>query len=1153
MMDWNRFMSLLLTLWLPMQPAGADPRLGTNLAEVVDWSTELPFIDLFKMSRQWLPQCHADSDPGCDGSNAWDTGEQALLDLDAQGWVRSLPDPEDPAVYTHVASFWAIDSRFPGGRYLVLYDGRGRIDYRLGATRIDAESTPGRDLIQIDPANGGVQMRILATDPADYIRNIRVVREQDEAIHAERTFNSDFLERIRPFEALRFMDWMRTNGSPLAGWAGRPLPSDYTYTSDRGVPLEVMIDLANELHRPPWFTLPHQADDDFVVQFAQTVAGRLDSGLDVYIEYSNEVWNGSFSQGDWVERQAQAQWPGGSNSGFTKRMNWYGKRSAEICDLWKQVWGGRSGRVTCVMAGQAANSWVVDQALRCPLWSQAPCGEHGIGTLAIAPYFGQYLGSPEYAGAVEAWRSEPDGGLTRLFAELTAGGQLPGAPEGGALAQAFQWIDAHRHVAAEHRLAVSAYEGGQHLVGYQGVENNQTITDLFVAANLDPRMGALYGDYLGGWKQRGGGLLMSYTDIASPGKWGSFGVLGHVGDMGSPKYDALLAYLASGAGAATAVLGTNLAAVSDKSTQLPFLDLFKLSRDWITQCDEWGSPPDPACSGNSWDTGEEHLLDLDADGWIRSLPAPGEAPTFTRAATYLSLYPEFPLGRHLVLYEGEGTLEYRLGAALLASAPGRDLIEIDPTAGGVQLIVAATDPNGNGDYLRNIRIIPEAEETAFLQGQVFNPTFLERTRPYQVLRFADWMNADATDLSDWSQRPLPSHARYTGDGGVPLERMIELADALEKSPWFVVPSRVDDAFVQRFAELVHANLDPGRSLYVEYSSGAWSYIEAQGEDTWPSSGADSFTKGLNWYGKRTAEICAIWKQVWGEDAQRVRCVIGDPDRVPCVGDDRAAFRYAVEQVLDCSLWEAGPCVDFGVDPGADPAGDGGIDALAIAPYFGAYLAAPQRRSELLAWPQAPDGGLGRLFAELLIGGELGGGPSGGALAQAGACIDTSKLLADGYQIELMAYAGGQGMADPSGGLPPDVATLFHDANRDPRMGEVYQTYLEAWRQRGGGVFIHRIDIAAYDRYGSWGTLEQFDQASSAKYDALLTYLSEQVRDLTVDDAAKEADHCPRLANRTPMEGARRPRHSEPSPDLQPASKGQIRRHRAGEATGGSRQ
>jgi hypothetical protein len=97
-------------------------------------------------------------------------------------------------------------------------------------------------------------------------------------------------------------------------------------------------------------------------------------------------------------------------------------------------------------------------------------------------------------------------------------------------------------LARERALELVAYEGGQHLVGVWGVENDVQVTDLFVAANRHRDMGKLYSDYLSEWSGVGGGLMMHFSDISEPGKWGSWGALEDVLQTSSPKYDALLAH-----------------------------------------------------------------------------------------------------------------------------------------------------------------------------------------------------------------------------------------------------------------------------------------------------------------------------------------------------------------------------------------------------------------------------------------------------------------------------------------------------------------------------------------------------------------------------------------------------------------------------------
>lgn len=516
--------------------------IGTNLAGIVDWTSELPFTDIFKTSRTWITQCD-----GC----AWDTGEYALLDLDEHGWVRSLPGPSDPATFTYVTTIMLVgdDRNGIAGDYIVLYEGEGTIVYRLGAVKDEAASTPGRDVINL-PADRNLFLSITETDPnntGNYIRNIRVVRPEDETTYQTQIFNPNFLEKVNRFNTVRYMDWMQTNGSQQGDWANRPLPTDAKYAcyaeDCKGAPLEIMIELANQTQTEPWFTLPHQATDEYITQFATLVRDNLGENLRVYVEYSNEVWNSQFEQADWVSQQGEAEWPASSASNYTKRINWYGKRTAEICDIWKTVFGPQSERVVCVMASQAANDWTASQALSCPLWSEAPCAAHGIDALAIAPYFGGYLGDPSYAAQVESWTNQPDGGLSLLFTEIFTGGVLNGGPSGGAIERSLGWVSNNKTVADSFGLDLIAYEGGQHLVGHSGNENNQAITNLFISANRDPRMYDAYIQYLNGWRDRGGQLFANFSLAGGYSKWGSWGVLEYINQPSAPKYDALLDFI----------------------------------------------------------------------------------------------------------------------------------------------------------------------------------------------------------------------------------------------------------------------------------------------------------------------------------------------------------------------------------------------------------------------------------------------------------------------------------------------------------------------------------------------------------------------------------------------------------------------------------
>lgn len=537
----------IATVTVNVLPATRPILLGTNLHPLADWSPELPFLDGFKSARNWITQdLGVNKDEEGDYINTWNTGESDLLDIDANGWVKSLPAPEDDPEYSSIGTLMYRGlEQYPGGRYVVLYEGEGEIEYRFDAKKDETASTLGREVIDVTPSNAGIWLRILSTDPnntGDYLRNIRVIPEEYEYADTQK-FNPDFLDIIQHFDTLRFMDWMATNNSEQGEWSERPLPDSSIFSSNIAS-VEDMVDLANRTDTNPWFTLPHMATDEYVTNFAQYVKDNLDPDLDIYLEYSNEVWNRDFEQGSWVEAQGKQDFSSDAGD-FVKRIDWYGKRTAEITQLWDQVFDTDKERVIGVLGAQAANPWTANRALKyIGLEDPKSHQEYGIDAIAIAPYTGSYLGNPENEEEVASWTEDADGGLDKLFTELTEGGVLSTGPEGGAFQQAYDWTQEYVNLAEKQNLGLVTYEVGQHLRGNNGTENNQAITDLFVAANRDDRMGELYQQYFTALGELGVELSTNFNDVSAYNKWGSWGVLENINQEDSPKFNVLKALTA---------------------------------------------------------------------------------------------------------------------------------------------------------------------------------------------------------------------------------------------------------------------------------------------------------------------------------------------------------------------------------------------------------------------------------------------------------------------------------------------------------------------------------------------------------------------------------------------------------------------------------
>ncbi|ACK68705.1 hypothetical protein PCC7424_0237 [Gloeothece citriformis PCC 7424] len=494
--------------------------IGTNLGKVAYHSTEVAFLDMFKSSSEWITQ----------KSGIWDTKEQNLLALDEDGWVKSLSGTGDSQQFNTVGKllYNSINGRYRGGRYVVLYEGEGTLEYQRDATKVQNLSTPGRDVIDVTPTDKGVFLKLTATDPkktGNYLRNIRVVPIENEFNYQTEIFNPTFLDKVKPFSTLRFMDWMNTNNTNQKNWSDHPTLTDDNW-SKKGVPVEVMVELANRLDVNPWFNLPHQATDEYVQEFARQVKNNLEPGLKVYVEYSNEVWNPMFGQYHWVEAL---------DDNLTVHQS-YGKRATEIMNIWDDVFAEDSQRVIGVMGAQAANWGTAINAMK--------FADNSIDAIAINPYFGGYIGKSENEAEVESWTKDPDGGLNKLFDEIMHGGVLTNGKEEGSLIEGWSSVNKWRSISEQYNVPIIAYEGGQHLVGRNEVKENGAINNLFIKANRDPRMGEAYTKQLTQWYELlGGELFMNYSSIGKPTNFGSWGALEYVDQESSPKYDALINFI----------------------------------------------------------------------------------------------------------------------------------------------------------------------------------------------------------------------------------------------------------------------------------------------------------------------------------------------------------------------------------------------------------------------------------------------------------------------------------------------------------------------------------------------------------------------------------------------------------------------------------
>jgi len=261
-------------------------------------------------------------------------------------------------------------------------------------------------------------------------------------------WNPTFISELAPYSVLRFMDWGGTNNSKVQTWSQRRLPNDPTNSdigyiggSDplrAGLAYEWMIDLCNRTNKDMWISLPHMADDNYANQLAQLIKTKLNSNLKVYVEYSNETWNGGFTQFQYTLDQGIALNLPGSNQWY-KGGAYSLYKSTRIWNEFSQVYGSQMSARVVRVGAFSGNYDIFDQGYNNVINSTAwnPTGQKA-DLFAIAPYVGSGLDGAS-SNIQTAFHQDIDATFTdRVLTAVT--------------------------IAQKYNVKLGTYEGGQHLL-----------------------------------------------------------------------------------------------------------------------------------------------------------------------------------------------------------------------------------------------------------------------------------------------------------------------------------------------------------------------------------------------------------------------------------------------------------------------------------------------------------------------------------------------------------------------------------------------------------------------------------------------------------------------------------------------------------------
>ncbi|TRZ52779.1 hypothetical protein D4R99_02110 [bacterium] len=350
-------------------------------------------------------------------------------------------------------------------------------------------------------------------------------------------YTTEFLKAIEPVSTLRYMDMLATNGQDQGSfvengttkwfsktqkdWDDRKLTTDSSQAGATrgfaGVAWEYIVELANLTHKDLWVNVPINATDDYITNLAAMLRDQVDINLNIYVEYSNEVWNWQFSQAQSNLYYANND-PKLTIYGQSAYVVRYAERTAHISNLFKDAFGAyaMNDRVRCVLAWQQNDGGSFDSMLKKFTDTYPEYGNPSdlFYALAVAPYMLEPLPADcTSIAAVQDNILKDSNSKTDDKLNLVATANRWNIPGG-----------------------VMAYEGGPHHQGQ--VDTNLSIR---VAAHRDANMkNIVVNDIQNNWWSLGCKGFMYFGLSSSYGKYGCWGATESYDNFDAPKYQALL-------------------------------------------------------------------------------------------------------------------------------------------------------------------------------------------------------------------------------------------------------------------------------------------------------------------------------------------------------------------------------------------------------------------------------------------------------------------------------------------------------------------------------------------------------------------------------------------------------------------------------------
>ncbi|RNA33846.1 PA14 domain-containing [Brachionus plicatilis] len=1017
------------------------PPLGINLGPVDHEMSQWVFTNRFKHGKEWAPIASFDGWK----TTRWSSQFETTWSSDGYPIWFSQNSGSTKIGYMSVLGTSGL---YPTGDYIVTFSGTGNITLLGDASNL---KYPSHNLVEFTVVQASTKGIILVVTQPN-VTNIDLREKNDQFLAS--TFSAKFLDALKPFELLRFTPWMIRGYSrdPLVNfdWSGRRPATFYTQTGVNMVSIEYIVELANLLDKDIWISIPNSANDAYMRNMSDFIKKNFNSNRLVYVEQD-------------------------SDKGFNKnepvlQMN--------VISQFKKMFGNESPRVKYVLStwlgayfDNTVNKYSENDLKQFDAFSIGGDIAHGIEFNSNSYNITKSLNFTieDILEMIYQQIQKEEISLNHLRHKTFIRLKIPliGYNVGFS-------VHAPGFASRFRKLDMSAAE--------------QRLEDLIIEALRHPMVEDLFLDFMQRWYKSGAGLmvlnnLVERVDrcVNGGGRCGYRSLLENLNqDLTTvPKYAAALKWINGNNGRipftsddlpkekvvlcdsckwGTCHLGecicfdgfsgpecdklskkyldcasnkteysVNLNGIPDWSTELTFIDLHRRAREWIghktVYATRWGEL-----------TNSLNQSQFRPDGYPKYLNVGQMVGTFVTR----DLKSHYPNGDYVCTYDGDGVLEFWFDDNLITKR----------SAGRIEFTVTHKTEMNNGIYynilrtnpsnpIRNVRIFEKRYETIH-KSFPFQPSFLEFLRKFSTIRFMSWSNVNQDVLVDWSNRTTDDYYTFRLKTGISLEKQVLLCNTLGSSPWFNLPHRATDTYIEKWAEYVRDNLRDDVKVYIEVGNECWglggihecgNYAQKMGYSldlSLNSNPGNKYPKDLIYRvcyhastGKRYLDIV---KQVFGQRYNR--------DRIRLVLNTQAAWSWPLETFYLCKG-------DFYLH----------YDVIAIAPYMSSSLRINNTLVDVDEFYQ-----------------KLADQSVQDSFLQLNRTFTIVKSSAPFMQLAL--YEAGPDFSALRETWNTNLTELSYKIHRDKRMYQLLRSYLNNMTQRVDlKIYSHFYSVGTYSKYG----------------------------------------------------------------------------------------